>query len=118
MVNFGPEGDLEIGSDLDLNMASGIDHTAMKIRQRLRTFQGEWWLNPSLGIPYYKNILGQVSPDLEVIRGIFINSISAVPGVASVTSLSLSFDNSTRTIAVTFSAIHDSGEPISETIPL
>ena len=119
MVNFGPGDDLELGTDSsDFGMVDGIDHTVMKIRQVFRAFQGEWWLEPTLGIPYHQSILGQKQPDLQAIRGIYVAALSSVPGVASITSLDVSFDNASRTYSVTFSAVHDSGATIEEGIIL
>jgi len=117
MQNFGPYDDLELcAGTVDLCMVSGIDHTAMKIRQRLRTFQGEWWLDPSLGVPYYESILGQKTPDLQAIRGIYAATINATPGVKSLTSLTVGFDNASRTYTVEFTALDETGTTISEAV--
>lgn len=119
MVNFGPADDLELDSTtLDFQMVSGVEHTAMKIRQVFRSFQGEWWLDPTLGIPYHQSILGQKQPDLDAIRAIYISALAAVPGVASIASLTTAFGNATRTYKVTFTAIADTGELIEESITL
>ena len=119
MQNFGPYDDLELDANgLDLAMVSGPDHTAMKIRQTLRAFQGEWWLDPKLGLPYYTSILGQKSPDLQAIRGIYAAAITACPGVQSLTALTVGFDNASRTYTVAFTALDETGTPITDTITL
>lgn len=118
MQNFGPGKDLDIDSSLDLSMVSGADHTVMKIRQRLQTFQGEWWINPTLGMPYYQSIIGQINPDLDALRGIYIAAIAVVPGVKSVDSLTVSFDRASRTYSVDFSATDNNGATISDEVTL
>lgn len=119
MTNFGPGDDLELDSaSHDLAMVSGSAYLPEKVRQRLLTFQGEWWLNPALGVPYYESILGQKNPDLSNIRAVFVDAILGVPGIASISSLSVAFDNATRTYSVTFEAVGDNGETIAESIDL
>lgn len=119
MVNFGPCDDLELCGDApDLSMVSGIDHTVMKCATRLRTYQGEWWLNPAYGMPYHQSILGQKTPDLVAIRGIFIAALAAVPGVQAVTKLETGFDNATRTYTVVFEVLDESGTITGSTLTL
>lgn len=116
-MNFGPYDDLDMAPGaVDLCMVSDVEHTAMKIRQRLRTFQGEWWLDPSLGVPYYESILGQKTPDLQAIRGIYAAAISDTPGVQALTALTVTFDNTTRTYSVAFTALDETGTPITESV--
>ena len=119
MVNFGPADDLELSSTSpDLGMVSGPDHTAMKCATRLRTYQGEWWLNPTYGIPYFQSILGQKTPDLTAIRGIFVAALKAVPGVHALTKLETSFDNATRKYSVTFAVLDESDTLTEDTVIL
>mgnify|MGYP003587851959 CR=1 FL=1 len=119
MVNFGPDADFELDPNtLDFAMVSGNAHTAMKCRQVFQTFQGEWWLEPTLGLPYHTDILGQKQPDLNAIRAIFVVALSGVPGISSITSLSVAFDNATRTFTVNFSAVAGDGTAIEESINL
>lgn len=119
MVNFGPYDDLELSSSApDLGMVTGPAHTAMKCATRLRTYQGEWWLNPAYGIPYHQSILGQKTPDLTAIRGIFIAALKAVPGVQAVAKLDTSFDNATRQYSVAFAVVDESGTLTEDTVIL
>lgn len=118
-TNFGYDGDLKLDpGTLDFSMVSGADYLPIRIRQRLRAFQGEWWLNPSLGLPYHESILGQKQPDLDSIRGIFIDAILGVTGVESLTSLTVGFDNATRTYTVSFEATGTDGTTVEESIDL
>lgn len=119
MVNFGPYDDLELSdTSPDLGMVAGPSHTAMKCASRLRTYQGEWWLDPAYGIPYHQSILGQKTPDLVAIRGIFIAALKAVPGVQTVTRLETSFDNATRKYTVAFSVLDESGTLTEDMVTL
>lgn len=118
-MNLGHDGDLTLDpATLDFSTVSGADYLPVRIKQRLLTFQGEWWLDPSLGVPYYESILGQTQPDLNAIRNIFIDAILDVVGVASISSLSVGFDNATRIFSLSFEAIGSDGTPVEESITL
>lgn len=52
----------------------------------LRLFQGEWFLDPAQGIPYWQSILGH-KVGLGVIQQIFRRAIGLVPGIQQVTEL-------------------------------
>lgn len=83
-----------------LSVSGGL---AQRIDCRLRTIMGEWWLDGSIGVPYFTEIFKK-SPDLVVVRQALLTVIQAVPGVAHVDSLVLDFDRRNRSLAVTFSA--------------
>jgi hypothetical protein len=55
------------------------------LRIGLLLFQGEWFLDPDQGMPYFQTILGQKTP-LGIISQIFRSAILQVPGVKQLTS--------------------------------
>lgn len=55
------------------------------------------------------------NPNLDVVRGIFRDTIIETPGVASIESLELSIDAVTRTLSITFQATLDSGGVLTYT---
>jgi hypothetical protein len=74
-----------------------IDAQAVQqaILTRLRLFLGEWWENMNLGLPVFQSILGQLgSARFQAATNLAIQQqIEGVPYVASVTSISSSFDD-------------------------
>ena len=89
---------LESGSAI---LYQGLDQ---RIDCALRTVFGEWWLDRTLGVPYFEELLKK-NPDLSVARQIFASVILTVPGVQRITKLAVTFVPSTRVFQVTFEAV-------------
>lgn len=110
--------------DLDVNSASYGDFlisggdiqgtpnqlTAIQqhILQRLRTFQGEWFLDNTVGIPFFQQILVK-NPNIGTVNGLFISEIRNTPGVASLTKYGFVVDTPKRRITASFRALTTSG---------
>lgn len=62
------------------------EETVQDLYIALSLFQGEWFLDPAQGMPYFQSILGQKTP-LNIIVQIFRRAILTRPGVSSLTSL-------------------------------
>lgn len=107
-------GDLDL-SNLDIKLTSDEQTVAQRIRRRLLTFREEWFLDETLGIPYYTEILGIKNP-LDAIRAIFISEINKVPGVKEILDFELSLDNETRIANIACSIITTTNANISVTI--
>ena len=88
-------GDLDI-SNFDFAITNDL---GQKLRQHLRLFKGEWFLNLDAGIPYFEDILGKKNA-LNIIESKFVQAISAIEEVAEILKLNLSIDSKTRTLKV------------------
>lgn len=73
-----------------------------RIACRLKTFQGEYWIDTTLGIPYFTEVLKK-NPDINVIRSLFAAEILKVAGVKTLESCTATFDRADRRLTVTFS---------------
>lgn len=73
-----------------------------RIDCRIRTFRGEFWLDQTIGIDYFGEVLKK-NPDLQAVRAMFAVEIQKVPGVQTLNSLALSLDRAQRKLTVTFS---------------
>ncbi len=87
----------------DLALVRGRDAIAQDIATRLQFFQGEWFLDQRVGMPYFKEVLVK-NPDLGAVRFVIRSAILSTPGVRSLESFSLTFDGATRALNVTFTA--------------
>lgn len=92
----------------DLVISSGTDAVLQAIRQRLNFFKGEWFADESIGMPWFQSILVK-GADLTAIRELFRKEILATPGVASVTTITIDYVGTTRTMTLDFVAVADSG---------
>lgn len=114
-IEIDPEtNDIVLTPTGDLSIIGGGPSIAQAIRQVLRTFLGEWFLDEEAGVPWYDQILIK-APNLPAVRAVIRDVILAVPGVLEVTSLSVDMNRVSRALAVTFTATSDVGELI-ETI--
>lgn len=98
----------------DLTLVTDGAAIVQEVNIRLAFLLGEWFLDIEAGLPYFEDI-NVKSPNLAVIRTIFINEILSVAGIASVTAFALDFNRQTRHLKITWSADTDFGELSSET---
>lgn len=96
------DGDLDftLGSRLTPDL---VTYVVQRLRQRLRFFLGEWFLDLRLGIPYFERVF-IAAPDLELLTGIYRKVILRTTGVGGLDSLVLRFEKRERILFVTFRA--------------
>lgn len=84
-IKLNREHDLEFdGNDLKLTSTES-ESLAQRLIVKLRTFQGEWFLDVNEGIGYYQSILGK-NRAKETIDLIFKNAILSEPEVVNIIS--------------------------------
>ena len=108
--HYYPAGDLEVGTVID-----GADYARQKIGQRLRFFLGEWFLDTSLGVPWFESILVK-NPDLRFVQGILEDVIAAVPGITKVSAVEASLDTQTRHLTVAYRAVWQGATLVSDVL--
>jgi hypothetical protein len=107
-MGLNSEGDLDfVGGKC--TMLRDADAVRQKLKQRFQFFQGEWFLDLAIGMPYYQSILVK-NPDVPLLRQIFSNAITKCRGVSRLDALDLTWDKNTREITIAFSAALESGE--------
>lgn len=74
---------------------------AQRLKITLYTFLGEWFLDTSIGVPYFQQILGK-NRSKNAVDIIFQNIIAADPGVIEIREFESTMDN-TRGYTMTFS---------------
>jgi len=74
--------DLCIDASGNIAMASDGYSLAQDAASAIKLFQGEYWYNLSLGIPYFQQILGH-SPPINLMKTQFQNAALTVPGVTT-----------------------------------
>ena len=73
---------------------------AQKLKIKLQTFAGEWFLDQSEGVPYFQQIFGR-GRQKKTVDAIFQSQILAEPLVAKIISYTSTW-GSDRTFSVTF----------------
>lgn len=100
-------GDLLIVNG-DLVLVDGAQAVLQDLLQRLSTYLGEWFLDNTLGIDYYGQILVK-NPDQAKIDALIINTILATKGILQLNSYSFTPNFVTRVLNISFSAMSTSG---------
>lgn len=85
---------------------------AQGIKCRLLMFKGEFFLDQSLGIPYFEEILKK-GVNLVRIRDIVRTAIASEPGIVEVVDVRLELDGATREATISWEVLHDSGAVIN-----
>ena len=81
---------------------------AQRIKHRLQTFRGECFLDRSIGVPYFGEVMKK-NPDLGKIRSLLASVISGVEGVVKIISLDVLFAPRTRSLSVKFRVLGNKG---------
>lgn len=100
--------DLKLNSNHDLMfknnrlvLADGANQKAQQIKVALLTFLGEWFLDTSVGVPYFEQVLLK-QVDKVKIENVFRQKIAAVKGVKRVLKLNTQIDRKERLLLVEF----------------
>lgn len=102
-IKLDVDGDLDISTG-DLQLISGVDFIVQSLKIRLQFFQGEWFLDTRLGMPYFQEILVK-STTSKAIAAIYEEAILESPGVLEVHDLLVEFDGATREARISFNAV-------------
>lgn len=101
----------------DFSLVESVDQIMQNLAIRLRFFLGEWYLDTTLGIPFYEMILRK-NPNQIQIESILKNEIVTTFGVERLTSFESSYNENTRKYSVKFSAISIDGDPLYKEMEL
>lgn len=96
--------DLWIGDAGQTRLTSGVpEAAAQRIAITLLMFAGEWFLDLTAGVNYYRDVLVK-NPDLSAVRALFRAKVADDPYVVDVPRMDLTFDTAARTISISFDA--------------
>lgn len=91
------------------------DLICQRVRHRLQTFQGECYLDRSVGVPYFSEVLKK-NPDLRRVKALLVATINGVEGIKKIIDFSVSFSARTREYKVIFKAEADDGTIVEGSI--
>ena len=108
-----PDGDLNINEWGDITLTNSVRQA---IRIRLLWFFQEWRFAPSLGVPYWEEVLIK-NPNISRIRSIMRGQIMSVEQVRDVRNLRIDVSSQTRIARISFEAVTDE-ETFSEEVDI
>ena len=93
-------GDLAVENNA-LVFIEGSQEIEQLVSQRLQTFMGEWFLDITIGLPYYQHILTKrVNP--TVVNAVIVREIIGTDGFKELTFFELDYSEAARSLAVEF----------------
>lgn len=84
------------------------DVVAQRLKIKLMTFLGEWFLDQDIGVPYFQRIFAKQSSRASV-DAIFQQQILTTEGVVQILEYNSSLESSTRTFSFTFRVLTEDG---------
>lgn len=93
--------DLSLTPDGNLRMVYDAEAVGEHARQRLMFFKGEWYLDPSIGVDWFGQVLGFADSRLQVSEAIVKRVILQTPGVTGLRNVESSYDRANRGFKVT-----------------
>jgi len=104
--------DLDLSTG-DLQLVTGLDGIQQEIGIAFRLFQGEWFADTRVGIPYFSKILGARPLSQNVVRGVYRRAALLVPGVETVDEIDVELNGETRAMSISLEATATNGEPVT-----
>ena len=101
--------DFNESTNFDLVLIEGIDYYVQKVRIKLQTFLGEWYLNTEVGVDWYGVVLVK-SPNFVNIDNLLKLTVLEVEGVNEILVWENTFTAGLRKLNISFRADTDAGE--------
>jgi len=106
--------DIVLGPDGNICFVSGFNALIQKTKIRLFFFLGEWYLDTSKGVDYFKNVYVK-KPNSNLIDNMIIITILEDKEIVSLLEYNMNIDNGTRQMLLHFKASTIYNEPIDFT---
>jgi hypothetical protein len=110
------DGDLDLSTG-DLRFTSGADAALQSVGINLHWHRGEWFLDESLGVPWFTEILVK-NPNPVIVREYLREAIADGDYISAITKLKLEYDPRARSVSVDWTAETDFDQVLgsSETV--
>jgi hypothetical protein len=93
------DGDIAIVNG-DFALVDGTDEIVQFLQQSLRLFLAEWFLDQTLGFPYFDEVFIK-NPNPVTLDSLFKIYILECPGILELVEFNLDYDASTRDVSIT-----------------
>ena len=87
--------------DGDLQLVRGVDLIRQRLKQRILTISGEWFLDENIGLPWFQEF-SQKGIDDERVKAAILRVIAETQGVSEVVEFDMSLDRRARKLMVSF----------------
>lgn len=95
--------------DYDLPLVRGVDLIRQRLKQRILTILGEWFLDTEIGLPWFQEF-SEKGVDMDRVRALIIRQIVETEGVTDLVEFDLALDKRTRKMTVNFRVLADGSD--------
>jgi hypothetical protein len=95
-ISILPHNDIHIDASGNLAMARGGDAVAQHVRQRLKFWRGEWFLDTEAGVDWTRWLLGRQPSEAATAEAVIKQVILSTPGVTTLRSFDTRYDRASR----------------------
>lgn len=91
--------DLFVRAEGDLAIVTGAEAIGQHVRQRLKTYRGEWFLDTTVGVPWLQELFGNAyDPGLaeSVVKAEILDTF----GVSRIDAFAVGFNRTTRALII------------------
>lgn len=107
---------LDLSTNFGFTLTTDLSkYVSQKLRIALRIFKGEYFLNNTLGLPYFEEFFKK-DPNIDFIEDLYKAKIAGIYGVEEITFFELLTDTITRDFVVNFTVKLINEETISLTV--
>ncbi|TNC14928.1 hypothetical protein FF100_04960 [Methylobacterium terricola] len=100
ILAYQTKNDLTLDETGNLRMVYDAEAVGEHARQRLMFFKGEWFLDPSIGVDWFGQVLGFASSRMQVAEAIVKRVILQTPGVTGLRQVSTTYDRAIRGVRI------------------
>ena len=99
-ISIQPHNDIHLDATGNLVMARDAEAVAQHLRQRLKFWRGEWFLDGSVGVDWLRFALGQAPSAIAIAEAQIKRAILATPGVREILEIDVIYDRASRGLIV------------------
>ena len=100
ILAFSTSNDLVIDETGNLQLVYDAEAVGQHARQRLMFFKGEWFLDPTIGVDWFGQILGFGESRMAIAEATVKKVLLETPGVTGLRTVSTEFDRPNRGVKI------------------
>lgn len=99
-LSIQPHNDLRLDATGSPVLAYDAEAIGEHIRQRLKLWIGEWFLDTGAGVDWLRYVLGRPPSEMPIAESVIKAEIAATPGVSEILEFSASYDRASRGLRI------------------
>lgn len=100
-ISIKPHNDIELTDDGNLRLVYDNEAIGQHVRQRLKMWRGEWFLNTESGVDWTRYVLGRAPSEQPIAEAVIKREILQTPGVVEIIAWDSRYDARSRGLQIT-----------------